>query len=230
MLKVTKNQGWLSSLFLISVIVLTGLSQNAVAMSDQDCLDCHTDPDLTVEVDGKTVKLNVDEEKFKGSVHADNGCVSCHEEADVAEAPHPYPMARVDCGNCHDKIAKIYAGSMHGQALVKKDPYAPKCVDCHGKHDILPKTDKKSPTYIMNIPFTCGRCHQEGSPMTLTHDIPKKNILKNFSMSIHGEGLYRKGLTVTAVCTSCHTAHNVLPHTDPNSTISRLNVVKTCMK
>jgi len=66
--------------------------------------------------------------------------------------------------------------------------------------------------------------------MTLTHDIPKKNILKNFSMSIHGEGLYRKGLTVTAVCTSCHTAHNVLPHTDPNSTISRLNVVKTCMK
>ena len=49
-------------------------------------------------------------------------------------------------------------------------------------------------------------------------------------MSIHGEGLYRKGLTVTAVCSSCHTSHNVLPHTDPNSTISRLNVVKTCMK
>jgi predicted CXXCH cytochrome family protein len=66
--------------------------------------------------------------------------------------------------------------------------------------------------------------------MTKTHDIPKHNILEHYSMSIHGEGLLRKGLTVTAVCSSCHTNHNVLPHTDPNSTISRQNVVKTCMK
>jgi hypothetical protein len=230
MLKVRDKRGWLKFLLIISVLLLAGLSRNAAAMTDEDCLDCHTDPDLTVEVDGKTVQLFVDGEKFMGSIHAENGCVSCHEEADVEEDEHPYPMAAVDCGNCHDEISEIYEGSLHGQAIEKNDPYAPYCIDCHGKHDILSITNKKSQAYILNVPFTCGRCHQEGSPMTLTHDIGKHNILKNFSMSIHGEGLYRKGLTVTAVCSSCHTAHNVLPHTDPNSTISRLNVVKTCMK
>jgi predicted CXXCH cytochrome family protein len=220
----------LKFLYAVLVLGLICLTQNVAAMTDEDCLDCHTDPDLTVEVDGKTIQLTVDEEKFMGSIHADNGCVSCHEEADVDEPPHPYPMTKPDCGNCHDDIAEIYDNSLHGQAYADKDPYAPYCTGCHGKHDILPSSDKRSPTYILNIPFTCGRCHQEGSGMTQTHDIPKKNILENYSMSIHGEGLFRKGLTVTAVCSSCHTAHNVLPHTDPNSTISRLNVVKTCMK
>ena len=33
---------------------------------------------------------------------------------------------------------------------------------------------------------------------------------------------------MTAVCTSCHTAHNVLPHTDPRSSIAKQNIAKTC--
>jgi predicted CXXCH cytochrome family protein len=220
----------LKFLGLFLVLGLLVLSQNAAAMSDEDCLDCHTDPDLTVEIDGKTVQLIVDGEAFMGSIHADNGCVSCHEEADIEEAPHPYPMTPVDCANCHDEVAEIFANSLHGKALAEEDPYAPDCIGCHGKHDILSTQNQDSPTFILNVPYTCGRCHQEGSAMTLTHDIHKKNVLENYSMSIHGEGLYRKGLTVTAVCSSCHTSHNVLPHTDPKSTISRLNVVKTCMK
>ncbi len=230
MTRVRNQQFGLKFLCFILVLGLLSLSQNVAAMSDEDCLDCHTDPDLTVEIDGKTVQLIVDGEAFMGSIHADNGCVSCHEEADVEEAPHPYPMTPVECANCHDEVSEVFANSLHGKALEEEDPYAPDCIDCHGKHDILSTQDKESPTYIMNIPFTCGRCHQEGSAMTLTHDISQHNILENYSMSIHGEGLYRKGLTVTAVCISCHTAHNVLPHTDPDSTISRLNVVKTCMK
>src|SRR5208337_1009774 len=46
----------------------------------------------------------------------------------------------------------------------------------------------------------------------------------------HGEGLFRRGLVVTAVCTSCHTAHFVLPHTDPRSSISKQQIAKTCTK
>ena len=83
-----RKQFWGFNFFYIIIVLgLFYLTQNAVAMTDEDCLDCHTDPDLTVEIDGKTVQLTVDEEKFKGSVHADNGCVSCHEDADVEEAP-----------------------------------------------------------------------------------------------------------------------------------------------
>ena len=64
----------------------------------------------------------------------------------------------------------------------------------------------------------------------MTRNIPQANILDNYKDSIHGEGLFKKGLTVTAVCTSCHTAHNVLPHTDPASSIAKQNIAKTCTK
>jgi predicted CXXCH cytochrome family protein len=80
----------------------------------------------------------------------------------------------------------------------------------------------------MNIPLLCGRCHHEGSPVSVTHDIPQDRILENYSLSMHGEGLFKKGLTVTAVCTSCHTSHRILPHTDPESSIHKDRVAKTC--
>ena len=64
--------------------------------------------------------------------------------------------------------------------------------------------------------------------MSRFRDIPQSRILENYADSIHGEGLYQKGLTVTAVCTSCHTAHLILPHTDPRSSISAGRVVATC--
>ncbi len=63
-----------------------------------------------------------------------------------------------------------------------------------------------------------------------TRNIPQTNILENYKDSIHGVGLFQQGLTVTAVCTSCHTAHNVLPHTDPRSSIAKQNIAKTCTK
>ena len=43
-------------------------------------------------------------------------------------------------------------------------------------------------------------------------------------------GCFSKGLVVTAVCTSCHTAHHVLPHTDPRSSIAKDKIAKTCTK
>ncbi len=49
-------------------------------------------------------------------------------------------------------------------------------------------------------------------------------------MSVHGEALYEKGLTVSAVCTSCHTSHDILDHNNPASSINRDNVARTCMQ
>jgi predicted CXXCH cytochrome family protein len=213
------------------MVLVFGLAPVAAfALTDDDCMDCHSDKTATAKKNGQEYSIHVDQQEFKKSMHGENGCVSCHEEADVEGDEHPFPMSGVKCSNCHEDVGKMYANSLHGKALAAKDPFAPYCSDCHGKHDILSQKDKKSPTYVMNIPSTCGRCHREGTAMTKSHDIPMKNILANYSMSIHGEGLLRKGLTVTAVCTSCHTAHNVLPHTDPKSTISRQNVSATCMK
>ncbi len=42
--------------------------------------------------------------------------------------------------------------------------------------------------------------------------------------------MLKKGLVVAANCASCHTAHSILPHTDPNSSINRRNIAATCTK
>ncbi len=230
MMRADLRRTGLGGFFLIIALLLVLAPGRVLAVSDDDCLDCHSEEDIVAEKNGEEYSLYVDEQVFLNSLHGENGCVSCHEDAEVEGDEHPFPLARVDCASCHDEVGEIYANSLHGKALEANDPYAPYCSNCHGKHDILSHNNRKSRTFIMNIPFTCGGCHREGTAMTETHDISKHNVLENYSMSIHGEGLLRKGLTVTAVCSSCHTSHNVLPHTDPNSTISRQNVVKTCMK
>jgi cytochrome b subunit of formate dehydrogenase len=154
----------------------------------------------------------------------------CHQDLAEAELPHGEELMPVDCSLCHDDVAAEQAASLHGQAARRGDELAPSCAHCHGKHDIRPHADPGSPTAIMNIPLLCGRCHHEGSEVSLTHDIPEDRILENYSLSIHGEGLFRAGLTVTAVCTSCHTAHKILPHTDPESSIHVGNVAATCTR
>ena len=57
---------------------------------------------------------------------------------------------------------------------------------------------------------------------------PQHEIIESYTESIHGKGLLKSGLTVTATCTSCHTAHGVLPRTDPESSVNRANVPRTC--
>ncbi|MEK6717138.1 MAG: cytochrome c3 family protein, partial [candidate division NC10 bacterium] len=139
-------------------------------------------------------------------------------------------LAAVDCGACHSGQQTQYTASLHGKAAQAGDRLAPSCKQCHGAHNVLRSSNPRAPTSTMEVPRLCGRCHREGSPVSLTHDIPQQNILSNYTDSIHGVGLFQKGLTVTAVCTSCHTSHFVLPHTDPRSSISKQNIAKTCTR
>ena len=69
------------------------------------------------------------------------------------------------------------------------------------------------------IPVLCGECHQEGAEVAERREIHQDSILYNYSLSIHGAGLFERGLSVTAVCTSCHTSHFILPHEDPRITL-----------
>jgi cytochrome b subunit of formate dehydrogenase len=168
---------------------------------------------------------------LRASPHAEMECTSCH--ADLAakkDYPHAEKLARVNCGACHSDQQSQYDQSLHGIAAKRGDRMAPSCAQCHGSHDVLRPSNLLSATSTMGVPRLCGQCHREGSPVSLSHDIPQTNILGNYVDSIHGEGLFRRGLVVTAVCTSCHTSHFVLPHTDARSSIAKANIAKTCTK
>jgi predicted CXXCH cytochrome family protein len=152
-------------------------------------------------------------------------CVDCHQQPhEIAKAS----TALAACSTCHAGEATEQHASLHGRAEARGDKLAPTCVTCHGGHGILSHKDAKSPVAAPNVPLLCGRCHREGAEVSLSRDIPQERILENYADSIHGEGLFKKGLTVTAVCTSCHTAHSILPHTDAKSSINQRNVAGTC--
>jgi predicted CXXCH cytochrome family protein len=219
-----------SRLVFLVILTLFSLPLMTFGQSNDDCLACHDDPALATIRLGKSVSLFVNGSSLSKTVHKDVLCASCHPDAKVEDYPHPENLNPVNCGGCHEKSMQEFDKGIHGQALQLKALYAPDCKECHGTHNILPTTDPKSLTYKMNVPVLCGNCHREGAPVQRTYNIGEHNILENYSESMHGEGLFKKGLTVTATCNDCHGNHLILPHTSPNSTISVNNIAKTCMK
>jgi cytochrome b subunit of formate dehydrogenase len=214
-----------------SAILGLFLAATPLSASDHEtCWDCHNDPDLDMRRGAKTISLHVDPEAFERSVHAGLDCTDCHADVDAEDLPHDEGLQKVLCGDCHDDAQTDYDIGIHGTALAQKLPHAPDCSACHGHHDVLSPADPESPTYKTRIPYLCGGCHREGAPVAQLYDISEHNIIDNYSQSIHGEGLFKKGLTVTATCTSCHESHRILPHTNPAASIAPRNVAQTCMK
>ena len=105
---------------------------------------------------------------------------------------------------------------------------APVCTDCHGIHSIKPHTDPNSPVSEQNLSRdTCARCH-EGVRLSQEFGVPGNRVTSYFD-SYHGlaaEG----GSVVAANCSSCHGVHDILPSSDPRSTINRANLDATCGK
>ncbi len=226
---------WSSGISVLGSLLLTGAVAHRCPAQDNDqCLKCHAKEGLQVERDGRAVSLHVDPERFAGSVHGDMDCTGCHDELDgVEEYPHPTGLERVTCGDCHeddDGPIAAYWGSIHGQAVEQGMQYAPLCQDCHGNHYIVPLDDPDSVISPFNIPQMCAQCHAEGQDAERVYDLPEEHVFQRYKDSIHGEGLFKRGLVVTAVCTSCHTGHNVLPHDDPRSSIHENRIRATCTK
>ena len=222
--------GWQSAAAWIAASWLALLAPAAIAQTAADCLMCHGDKDFTTERNGRTVSLYVAEKPFTGSVHASMDCVGCHADVAGMDGGHDTPLKKVDCGGCHDTESKQHAASLHGRAMKRGDTLAPSCMSCHGKHDIRSPKDPASPVAPLNVPFTCGKCHKEGTAVMRQRNIHADHILENYSESIHGEGLLKKGLVVAANCSSCHTAHNIRSHSDPASSIARQNIARTCTR
>ncbi|MCL7973435.1 MAG: hypothetical protein M8835_02650 [marine benthic group bacterium] len=209
----------------LALALLFAVGVGRLAAQDSDtCLTCHANASLweSHENGGRFI---VDGDELSGSAHAGLECLNCHTGMTF---PHAAERPAVSCESCHSVQSRQHHASLHGQAADRGDPLAPTCADCHGTHGILTERDERSPTHVVNIPYLCGECHQEGTEVSERRQIAEDHILENYSLSIHGTGLFRQGLRVTAVCTSCHTSHNILPHEDPGSSIHKDNVAQTC--
>jgi len=214
---------------LFSAAARASAATNAVEkLANSDCLDCHTDPSNTRNVDGKNVPLAVfPTNSFARSVHSMLDCTDCH--TGVKELVHEAKLPPPDCSGCHEQEGKDYAASIHGVSHALGASGAANCWDCHGSHDILPVKDPSSPVFKLNLPQTCAKCHNNAK-LTQEYQMKHPEAAAQYLDSIHGRALVKMGLIVAPSCNDCHGTHGIKRAVDRDSPINHANVAKTCGK
>jgi hypothetical protein len=205
--------------------LLTGFSVSGQPDPNGRCLlECHGKPDFKKAIaPGQYRTLYLDYSQFKLSVHKKKTCTECH--TDVTVLPHPKNPDSIHCLQCHyegnvvgapvSERPEKYKESAHGQAYAQGDPNAPDCQSCHTVHSVKPPQDPLSSVHRSQIAKTCGSCHLE--------------VYAEYLESVHGQALRRDELD-SAVCTDCHSEHDIYPADDPRSSFNARNVAGTCSR
>jgi hypothetical protein len=156
-------------------------------------------------------------------------CTDCHGTHDIRRAKDPEARTNhanvvATCTRCHGDDATVakghlpggnigskFADSIHAKALKgAAQSSAPACNNCHGSHDIRPKSDEKSRVARANVPDTCGSCH--------------KAERTAWTSGMHGK-MRQDGVLAAPGCTDCHSAHSIQEHEKPTF---QTEVIKEC--
>ncbi len=157
-------------------------------------------------------------------------CTDCHGSHDLHGAANSasrvfWKNVPATCGRCHANVQTVYQISMHGQAAAQGIKDAPVCTSCHGEHTIRPMADRASSVWRGAVTKTCAGCHAT-ERVNLKFGLPMDR-LSTYLDTYHGLAARRGDLRV-ANCASCHGFHDILPSSDPRSSIHRANLPSTC--
>ena len=214
------------SLTVPAIVLVFACAAAFAAPTDEECMTCHNDPNLTKDLGGGVTRsMYLDAKVFSQSIHGPIGCVSCH--ADITDLPHENDLKPVDCGQCHTE-AEAYRESLHGKALASGDKDVGGCIDCHGKHDTRAKDDPLSMTNPRNLAQTCGRCHSNPA-LVKKHMVSISAPSESYLKGVHAKAM-AAGNTKAAVCSDCHGSHEILASNSPKSPVSRARIPETCGK
>jgi hypothetical protein len=191
------------------------------------CSSCHgthrVGPAASLTVDTCASCHRPEVQAYNGSVHGRSRqsgsteaatCRSCHGRAHtvVSKSNPASPVYHLNlprtCAQCHadvelakrhniqvGNVYQLYMDSIHGRAVTRSGLLvAANCSDCHGSHAIRPRTDPSSRVFRANVPQTCGTCHA--------------GIQKTYAESVHHTATAPGG-GPAAVCTDCHSAHQI---------------------
>lgn len=144
-------------------------------------------------------------------------CTNCHGAHTIrakSDADSATNRARIPdtCGTCHQKERAQFATSQHGKMRLEGNLAAPGCNDCHTAHRIQQHTVASFQTEVIK---ECGNCHSD--------------YLSTYRDTFHGQ-VTALGYARMATCASCHGSHEILPASNPASTVSAQNRLKTCQK
>jgi nitrate/TMAO reductase-like tetraheme cytochrome c subunit len=186
------------------------------------CGTCHGDLDI---IKRANIEIGDVATRYHDSIHGKAleksgltgapSCVDCHGSHDILrktalESKVSRANVPLTCGTCHEGILQKYQKGVHAAALKKGDSRAPDCADCHSPHSI-----QRADTDAWRLAVTgeCGTCHVE--------------VVDSFRLTFHGK-VTELGFTRVAACADCHGAHDILPASNPASTVSKAHLVETC--
>ena len=206
----------------------------AEKFENSTCLSCHGSAGFSAPVaDGHMRPLHVAKNKFGKSVHGKRLCTECH--TDITEIPHKEGVThKVSCVSCHRKLweqakdeGKTKENERLGVVITQIDHYMKSiharpsdedqsrtnatCYDCHQAHYVYPKGSEERKEWRMNIPNTCGKCHAKQR--------------EEYATSVHGKEVLENKNAFAAICSDCHTTHDVA---SPSEDSTRLVIFKNC--
>jgi cytochrome b subunit of formate dehydrogenase len=195
---------------------------HARTLAPAQCGSCHAGPvdEYDASVHGKAIA---------GGEERAAHCYDCHGTHDILTSKNPQSRTYklnlpFTCAECHSNenlmtethvrhplAAEQYIDSMHGKGLLERGlVVVPSCNDCHGVHAIYPDDDPRSSIYKDHVPETCGTCHE--------------GIVNIYTQGVHGQK-WEAGDPRGPVCTTCHTAHDII---DPTETAFKLQIDDRC--
>ena len=206
----------------------------AAVLDNATCLGCHGNEGFSMPgPDGKPRALHVVPEKFALSVHAKRQCVECHR--DITEIPHQKVAQRkVSCVQCHEALwasaqkenktsehvrlgvvveqINRYMHSIH--ARPNRDDQSrtnATCYNCHEPHYVYPKDSAARTEWRLSIPDACGKCHAKQRAA--------------YATSVHGKEVLENRNLYAAVCSDCHTTHDI---DTPEGDTVRVAITRNC--
>jgi Cytochrome c3 len=141
------------------------------------------------------------------------------------------------CLDCHSTLPEPLGVS---QEKFSQDIHAQKgltCVSCHGGDPRSDDPDKAMSTKAgwkgkidhRQIPQLCGSCHSDPAYIRQFNPSLRTDQLDQYHASVHGKRL-AAGDAKVAVCTDCHSVHDLRAPSDPQATVNPVNVASTCSR
>jgi len=204
-------------------------------LDNATCLGCHGNEGFSVPAgsNGKMRSLHVQKDRFQDSVHGKRQCVECHK--DITEIPHERGVQhKVSCITCHDDLWRAaqkegttkehahlgvvvtqidrYMKSIHARpSRTDQSRTNATCYNCHDPHYVYPQGSPERAKWRLNLPNACGACHTKER--------------EAYATSVHGKEVLEKGNPAAAICSDCHTTHDI---EDPAKDSTKLVIVKNC--
>jgi hypothetical protein len=222
------------SAWVVAVMMLAlGVSRAGAQVIGVACERCHSDRSFLVGKAGTPVldsALFVTDSMMRDSRHAALGCVDCHDGFDTGYPHDPSAVPR-PCQSCHAQAGVDWSASIHAFEEAAGD--AAICIACHGSpHQTFGADERRSPVFSLNVAATCGKCHADerivGEYFSAPEEEQARLAVGQYYQTVHGAGMTRAGLVVSATCNDCHLSHKVLPASSPESSVHHDRIAATC--